>query len=41
VGVDHAQWMPGQVGVVGIDAIRALRSALDPAGVMNPGKLIP
>ena len=41
VGVDHAQWMPGQVGVVGIDAIRALRSALDPAGIMNPGKLIP
>jgi alkyldihydroxyacetonephosphate synthase len=41
VGLDHAAWMPGQVGTVGIDAIRALRSALDPAGIMNPGKLIP
>ena len=41
VGLDHAPWMPGQVGTVGIDAIRALRSALDPAGIMNPGKLIP
>ena len=41
VGLDHAPWMSAQVGAVGIDAIRALRSALDPAGIMNPGKLIP
>jgi alkyldihydroxyacetonephosphate synthase len=33
--------MEAEVGRVGIDSLRALKAELDPAGVMNPGKLIP
>jgi alkyldihydroxyacetonephosphate synthase len=41
VGVDHAPWMRDEIGARGIDALRALKRELDPAGVMNPGKLLP
>jgi alkyldihydroxyacetonephosphate synthase len=41
VGRDHAPWMREEVGADGIAALRALKSELDPAGVMNPGKLLP
>jgi alkyldihydroxyacetonephosphate synthase len=41
VGRDHAAWMPAEVGEVGLDLIRAAKQRLDPAGVMNPGKLLP
>jgi alkyldihydroxyacetonephosphate synthase len=39
VGLDHAAWLPREKGAVGLLALRALRERLDPAGVMNPGKL--
>jgi alkyldihydroxyacetonephosphate synthase len=29
------------VGELGIEALRALKERLDPAGIMNPGKLLP
>ena len=41
VGRDHAEWMPREVGAGGVAALRALKSELDPAGIMNPGKLLP
>jgi alkyldihydroxyacetonephosphate synthase len=41
VGRDHAQWMRREVGDVGLGALRALKAELDPAGIMNPGKLLP
>jgi alkyldihydroxyacetonephosphate synthase len=41
VGVDHVPYMEAGVGRPGIEALRALKAELDPAGVMNPGKLIP
>jgi alkyldihydroxyacetonephosphate synthase len=41
VGVDHAPWLPAEVGETGVAALRALKSELDPAGIMNPGKLLP
>jgi alkyldihydroxyacetonephosphate synthase len=41
VGRDHAAWMPAEVGEVGLDLIRAAKERLDPAGIMNPGKLLP
>jgi alkyldihydroxyacetonephosphate synthase len=41
VGRDHAPYMRAEVGDVGLDALRALKERLDPAGIMNPGKLIP
>jgi len=40
VGRDHAEWLPREVGERGIAALRAVRAELDPAGVMNPGKLL-
>ena len=41
VGRDHLPWMRAEVGESGIDLLRAAKSELDPAGIMNPGKLIP
>jgi len=40
VGRDHAPWLPDEVGELGIELLRAAKATLDPAGVMNPGKLI-
>jgi alkyldihydroxyacetonephosphate synthase len=41
VGRDHAPYMRAEVGEVGLEALAALKQRLDPAGVMNPGKLLP
>jgi alkyldihydroxyacetonephosphate synthase len=41
VGTDHAPYMRAEVGDLGVEALRALKERLDPAGIMNPGKLIP
>jgi alkyldihydroxyacetonephosphate synthase len=41
VGRDHAPYMEPEVGETGIAALRALKERLDPAGIMNPGKLLP
>ena len=41
VGADHRPWMRAEVGDLGVDVLRAVKSVLDPAGIMNPGKLIP
>jgi alkyldihydroxyacetonephosphate synthase len=41
IGRDHAPWLREEVGEVGLDLIRAAKQRLDPAGIMNPGKLLP
>lgn len=41
VGVDHRSWMEDEIGDVGVRVLRAVKDALDPAGILNPGKLIP
>ncbi len=41
VGRDHAPYMEAEVGELGIDVLRAAKERLDPAGIMNPGKLVP
>jgi alkyldihydroxyacetonephosphate synthase len=41
VGRDHAPYMRAEIGDLGIEALRTLKERLDPAGVMNPGKLLP
>jgi alkyldihydroxyacetonephosphate synthase len=41
VGRDHAPWLAREVGEQGVAAIGALKAELDPAGIMNPGKLLP
>ncbi|WP_343600804.1 FAD-binding oxidoreductase [Mycobacterium sp.] len=41
VGADHRPWMGAEVGELGVQVLRAVKSTLDPAGILNPGKLIP
>jgi alkyldihydroxyacetonephosphate synthase len=41
VGRDHRAWMGDEVGEGGLELLRALKARMDPAGILNPGKLIP
>lgn len=41
VGRDHAPYMEPEIGALGIEALSAIKDRLDPAGIMNPGKLLP
>jgi alkyldihydroxyacetonephosphate synthase len=41
IGRDHTEWMRSEVGRSGLDVLSALKACLDPAGIMNPGKLLP
>jgi alkyldihydroxyacetonephosphate synthase len=41
VGADHRPWMRDEVGDLGVQVLQAVKAALDPAGILNPGKLIP
>jgi alkyldihydroxyacetonephosphate synthase len=41
VGTDHAPWLAAEVGDLGVEVLRAVKARLDPAGVLNPGKLLP
>ncbi len=41
VGYEHAPWMRREVGDISLETIKAVKKTVDPAGIMNPGKLIP
>jgi alkyldihydroxyacetonephosphate synthase len=41
VGRDHLPWMEHELSTQGVQALRSLKQQLDPAGIMNPGKLLP
>jgi alkyldihydroxyacetonephosphate synthase len=41
VGSVHAPWLAAEIGELGVDVLRAVKSRLDPAGILNPGKLLP
>ncbi|MDQ1706659.1 MAG: alkyldihydroxyacetonephosphate synthase [Frankiaceae bacterium] len=41
VGTAHRDHVANELGAVGIDALRAVKQRLDPAGILNPGKLLP
>jgi alkyldihydroxyacetonephosphate synthase len=41
VGTDHRPWMADEIGALGAEVLRAAKGALDPRGILNPGKLIP
>jgi alkyldihydroxyacetonephosphate synthase len=41
IGRDHRPWMHAELGELGVELIRAAKERLDPAGIMNPGKLLP
>lgn len=41
VGTDHRDWIEAEIGELGISVLRSVKAAVDPAGILNPGKLIP
>jgi alkyldihydroxyacetonephosphate synthase len=40
VGLDHREYLPGEKGELGMDALRSVATSLDPEQRMNPGKLL-
>jgi alkyldihydroxyacetonephosphate synthase len=41
VGRDHQPWLAAEIGEVGVEVLRAVKTRLDPHGVLNPGVLVP
>ncbi|RZU46279.1 alkyldihydroxyacetonephosphate synthase [Streptomyces sp. BK022] len=41
VGTDHRDWYVREAGPLAVDALRAVKALLDPAGLLNPGVLLP
>jgi alkyldihydroxyacetonephosphate synthase len=41
VGTDHLAWYAEEIGPVGVAVLRAVKDAVDPAGILNPGILLP
>ncbi|MBK1785441.1 FAD-binding oxidoreductase [Prauserella sp. ASG 168] len=41
VGTDHAPYLAAEIGAVGVNVLRAAKTAVDPKGILNPGKLLP
>jgi alkyldihydroxyacetonephosphate synthase len=41
VGRDHCDWYAREVGPLAVEALRAVKSRVDPAGILNPGVLLP
>jgi alkyldihydroxyacetonephosphate synthase len=41
VGRDHKPWYAQEIGPVGVEMVRAVKERIDPAGVLNPGILVP
>jgi alkyldihydroxyacetonephosphate synthase len=40
VGRDHVPWLAAEDGALGIELLQAVKQRCDPAGIMNPGKLL-
>jgi alkyldihydroxyacetonephosphate synthase len=41
VGTDHRPYLGAEIGEVGVEVLRAVKKAVDPVGILNPGVLIP
>jgi alkyldihydroxyacetonephosphate synthase len=41
IGRDHAAYLEAEIGSTGVALLRAAKAELDPAGILNPGKLLP
>ena len=39
VGTDHTPWLEAEKGPIGMRLLRAIKGELDPAGILNPGKI--
>ena len=40
IGRDHTPWMSREIGSTGVEVLRAAKDELDPAGILNPGKVL-
>lgn len=40
VGMDHAPYLTAEIGEIGGEVLAAAKRAVDPTGILNPGKLI-
>jgi alkyldihydroxyacetonephosphate synthase len=40
IGREHAPYLSREDGALGVEVLRAVKERVDPAGVMNPGKLL-
>ena len=40
VGLDHAPWLAEEKGPIGFELLKTIKADMDPAGIMNPGKLL-
>ncbi|MEU5879340.1 FAD-binding oxidoreductase [Spirillospora sp. NPDC047279] len=41
VGTDHRDWYAREIGPLAMDVLRTVKHRLDPAGILNPGILVP
>ncbi|MEU2433151.1 FAD-binding oxidoreductase [Streptomyces sp. NPDC007861] len=41
VGTDHRDWFVQETGPIGVRVLQAVKAEIDPAGILNPGVLIP
>jgi alkyldihydroxyacetonephosphate synthase len=41
VGTDHLDWYAKEIGPLGVEVLRVVKHRLDPAGILNPGVLVP
>lgn len=41
VGADHRPWLEREIGPLGVEVLRAVKTRLDPKGICNPGVLLP
>jgi alkyldihydroxyacetonephosphate synthase len=41
IGTDHVRWYEREIGELALNALAAVKRELDPAGILNPGVLIP
>ena len=40
IGVLKRDWLPAEAGELGMTVQRSIKAALDPLGILNPGKAI-
>jgi len=40
VGLDHTPWLSEEKGAIGYELLKTIKADMDPAGIMNPGKLL-